>query len=222
MAWDSVWENIFASRAWGKYPGEELVRFVARNFYQIPNRSSVRFLELGCGPGANLWFLAREGFSAYGVDGSPSGLRQARERLDGEVPNWHGGLVRGELLHLPFPENFFDAAIDNEAVSCNSLEDSRLIYNEACRVLKPGGKLFVRTFASGCWGDGTGTQAGPDSWLVADGPLANEGLTRFTRKEAIPGLLRGAKILEILKHDVARSSENPAIAEWVIITEKLG
>ncbi|HQG26933.1 MAG TPA: methyltransferase domain-containing protein [Candidatus Ozemobacteraceae bacterium] len=222
MAWDPVWEKIFASRSWGRYPGEELVRFVARNFYDAPDRAAVKFLELGCGPGPNLWFLAREGFTAYGIDGSPSALSQARARLNQEVPNWHGALVQGELLHLPFPDNSFDALIDNEAVSCNSFEDACQIYAEARRVLKPGGKLFVRTFATGCWGECTGTPAGHNAWFVSEGPLAGEGIARFTREEDISLLLDEFESVEHAKLELIRNPGKFSIKEWLItaITSK--
>jgi tRNA G46 methylase TrmB len=48
---------------WGKYPPEHVIRFVARNFYRVPDRKYVHLLEVGCGPGANVWFMAREGFA---------------------------------------------------------------------------------------------------------------------------------------------------------------
>ncbi len=216
MAWDPVWEKIFASRGWGRYPGEELVRFVARNFYEAPDRSAVKFLELGCGPGPNLWFLAREGFTAYGIDGSPSALRQANARLNQETPAWHGGLTHGELLHLPFPDNCFDAVIDNEAVCCNSFEDACRIYAEARRVLKPGGKLFVRTFATGCWGEGTGTPAGHNAWLVSEGPLAGEGLTRFTDMRMLMQLLLGYIFIKVAALQRSDANSHHAICEWLV------
>ena len=56
---DRAWEEIFRSREWGKYPPEHLVRFIAGNFYGVPNRGAVGLLEIGCGPGANAWFMAR-------------------------------------------------------------------------------------------------------------------------------------------------------------------
>ena len=36
MAWDPVWESIFTSQAWGRYPGEDVIRFVAKNFSRPP------------------------------------------------------------------------------------------------------------------------------------------------------------------------------------------
>jgi hypothetical protein len=71
QGWDPVWEQIFASREWGKYPPEHVVRFVARNFYRVPDRKQVRLLEVGCGPGANVW-ASSEGF--VGVLGLSAGV----------------------------------------------------------------------------------------------------------------------------------------------------
>ena len=31
--WDKGWDKIFSTAEWGKYPGEELIRFIARNFF---------------------------------------------------------------------------------------------------------------------------------------------------------------------------------------------
>ncbi|EDP6584064.1 class I SAM-dependent methyltransferase, partial [Campylobacter jejuni] len=28
-----IWENIFSQKEWGKYPSENLIRFIAKNFY---------------------------------------------------------------------------------------------------------------------------------------------------------------------------------------------
>ena len=79
--WNPGWDDLFQNEEWGRYPPEELVRFVARNFFAAPQRSAVRFLEIGCGPGANLMFLAREGFTVDGLDGSSVALGRAASRL---------------------------------------------------------------------------------------------------------------------------------------------
>ena len=79
--WDPGWEQIFSSREWGKYPPEHVIRFIARSFYGVPDRKEVRLLEPGCGPGANIWFMAREGFTVSGIDGSATSIKQADERL---------------------------------------------------------------------------------------------------------------------------------------------
>jgi SAM-dependent methyltransferase len=68
-----AWNKLFSDRTWGRYPSEDLVRFVARTFGNGEGKSA---LEVGCGPGANLWYLAREGFETCGVDLSPVAVEQ--------------------------------------------------------------------------------------------------------------------------------------------------
>lgn len=216
MVWDPVWDQVFRGREWGKYPGEELIRFVARNFYSASDRKNVKLLEVGSGTGANLWYMAREGFSVYGIDGSTEAIRRASERLNRECPDWSGEIVQGEISRLPFPDDTFDAVIDNEAVCCNSFDSAQSIYKEMLRVAKRGGKLYSRTFAEGCWGDGTGEPVGYRSWIVGEGPLLGQGYVRFTAEEDIPLLIQDFQLTE--KKMITWSSPNGQcqVKEWVI------
>jgi len=56
-----LWDEIYQSNEWGKYPPVPVIRFIAKNFYKDKNRKEIKILELGSGTGANLWFCAREG-----------------------------------------------------------------------------------------------------------------------------------------------------------------
>lgn len=221
MSWDPVWEEVFRNQAWGKYPGEELIRFVARNFYKAPDRSAVQLLEIGCGPGANLWYCAREGFTVHGIDGSSSAIARAQSRLDTECSGWRGSLKAADFTKLPFADASVDAVIDNEAVYCNEFTISQIVYREAARVLKPGGKLFVRTFATGSAGDETGEALGHRAWRVAEGPLAGKGYSRFTDESDFPALL-GTDLtitsLDLLTWSVANRSQT--VREWIVVAEK--
>lgn len=197
MTWDPVWEKVYRSRPWGQYPGEDVIRFVKRRFAHAADPARVRLLEVGCGSGANLWFMAREGFSAHGIDGSETAVRLAQERLDRECPGWRdaGGEVRtGDFSRLDHPDAHFDAVLDVVAVCYSSFEDAAAIYRELARVTKPGGRIFVRTFSRGCWGEGTGQAAGPGMWHCDEGPLAALGATRFTAVEDVPRLLSGWQV----------------------------
>lgn len=220
--WDPVWENVFRSQAWGKYPGEDLIRFVARNFYRAPERKAVRILEVGCGPGANLWFLAREGFGFVGIDGSAAAIDQGIARLDAECAGWRarGEMIVGDIGRLPYPDGSFDAVIDSEAVYANPRDAARRMYREAARVTKPGGQLFSRCFAKGSWGDGTGQPAGEMAWYCGEGPLAGKGFSRFTAREEIPVLLDGWNVSSV--EMISRSAENltRSVDEWIIWADK--
>ena len=216
--WFEGWDVLFEQQDWGRYPCEELVRFVARRFYAAPDRSAVRILEIGSGTGANLWFLAREGFSAVGLDGSAVGLERARKRFDEEGVSVE--LHRGDATALPFADQSFDAVLDVECFCANSLADTRKILAEAWRVLKPGGWIYSKTFMTGMSGEATGRklEGEPHTYLeMKDGPLQREGgLIRLTSEEEIPDLYGRFAPLEwdYLKRTVGNRSIEAG--EWVI------
>jgi ubiquinone/menaquinone biosynthesis C-methylase UbiE len=117
-SWDNVWDDVFANQEWGKYPSESLIQFIARNYYKL-DRKTVRILEVGCGTGANVWFVAREGFAAYGIDGSAIAINKAAKRMSDEGIG-NVSLVVGDIIKLPYEDNFFDAVIDNECIYSNN------------------------------------------------------------------------------------------------------
>lgn len=220
MSWDKVWDNVFLNQTWGKYPAEDLIRFVAKNFYHMPQRKKTKILEVGCGPGANLWYMAREGFAVYGIDGSKTAISYAKHRLDMECPEWEGELQNGDILKLPYADEFFDGVIDNEAVYANSYENAKKIYSEMVRVCKTGGKFFSRTFANDSWGDKTGKKVGRNAWQVGEGPLLDKGYSRFTYETEIEDLIQGVKFVEIEMLMRTGADRTKAIKEWIIIGEK--
>lgn len=221
--WDSVWEDIFRNREWGKYPSEDIIRFVARHFYAVERHEDIRILEVGCGPGANLWFLAREGFRFAGIDGSVTAIDKAGQLLDAEWSGWrsHSELAIGDICHLPFASSTFDAVIDNEAVYANSFEESRKIYIEIARVLRKGGVLYSKTFAEGCWGDNTGEARGRNMWMCAEGPLAGKGASRFTKLDEIPELIHPLCLNSVELHSRTCNNRRQEMREWLIVGTKV-
>jgi SAM-dependent methyltransferase len=139
-SWDPSWEKVFRSQEWGKYPPEELVRFIARTFSRCPDRRAIRILDLGCGTGAATWYLAREGFSAFGIDGSKTAIELARARFKTE--HLKADFSVGDFVRLDYPNAFFDCVIDIAAIQHNRMPAAARIVSEIRRILKPGGRLF--------------------------------------------------------------------------------
>ncbi len=220
VAWDPVWEDVFKTHAWGKYPTVDFIRFIARNFYQSTDRKSIKILEVGCGPGANAWYMAREGFTVYGIDASQTAIAQAEERLNRECPGWSGELSIGDIIALPFHDGFFDAVVDVEAISCNSYDNAKCVYRELARVTKRGGKLFSQTFATGSWGDRTGKKVGHQAWIVSEGPLLDKGYVRFTDQSELADLTCGFVLNEVELLTRTMNGMRHAVKEWVVIGEK--
>lgn len=180
MSWDPIWDQVFASREWGRYPPLELVRFVARHYYGSDPRGAVRILEVGCGTGANLWYLAREGFNAWGVDGSASALAKAADRLRQE--GLRADLRQGDICDLSqiYAAGTFDAVIDVACLWCNPADDVRRIARQIFEVLAPGGRVFSMLLAQGSYGEELGREVAPATFTdIPDGPLAGTGVNHF-------------------------------------------
>ena len=104
----------------------------------LPSTPGATVLELGCGPGKYVAILDRLGFDVTGVDPVtfPSWeilRRQTRARLlDG---------VRAE--QLPFADGTFDHVVCLGTLLY--VDDPGLALTEMARVIRPGGRLVVRT-----------------------------------------------------------------------------
>jgi len=220
--WDPGWDDVFSAKVWGSYPPEELVRFMARNFFSVPYREAVKVLEIGCGAGANLLFLAQEGFDTTGLDGSAVALKQAGSRLSAR--GLSAQLDQGDAMDLPYSDASFDCVLDIECVYANTFADSRHILGEAHRVLKPGGLLFSKTFMTGITGESTGRRMeGEDNTFleIPDGPFnKGYGIIRLTAEEEIPSLY--GHFSELSVDHVIRSDHNRAkeVREWLITCVK--
>jgi len=179
-----LWEAVHQKRAWGRYPSIDLVRFVAQHYYHVEPHANVRFVEVGCGAGANVWFLAREGFSVCGIDFSPKAIERAREYLGKLSADLRAGDA-GEVLRT-FPARHFDCVVDVGCIQCNTLADARALVAEATRVLKPGGRCFSLLHHPESLGYGTGRKIEPGTFTdIEVGQLKGLGVNHFyTEAEA--------------------------------------
>lgn len=84
-SFDKSWEeNIyFKGKQLNVYPYDVLVSIVAKNFFHIPkeNKKKIKVLDLGCGAGNNAKFLAENGLSVYGIDGSATAISTCKKRF---------------------------------------------------------------------------------------------------------------------------------------------
>ncbi|HET9250165.1 MAG TPA: class I SAM-dependent methyltransferase [Actinomycetota bacterium] len=71
-------------RGWDAGVGPELVRLVEDGPLSPQALGGNRAVDLGCGTGANVLFLAKNGFEAIGIDFSNVAVRQAGERAAAE------------------------------------------------------------------------------------------------------------------------------------------
>ncbi len=203
---DHVWEEIHSTRSWGAYPTEHVIRFVARNYYNVEDRSKVRILDWGCGQGAHIWYLAREGFDTYAFDGSESAIEKTCIRLESE--GLKASFKVADAVKPGYPNDYFDAIIDNVCIYCNRINDIKRMYSEAFRMLKPGGRLFSVCFGEDLDGYGTEEEIEPGTYVdIKEGPLKDRGLSHIYNLNEITGVIKDAGFINVE-------------CEWIKYTDK--
>ena len=101
-----------------------------------------RLVDVGCGTGRFAVFAAeRLGARVWGVDASAEMLREAKSRPGARGVGWR----RADAAHLPFRDGWFDAA--HSHLVLHLVDDLPAAIAELARVLAPGGRLVVGTFA---------------------------------------------------------------------------
>ncbi|MEM7240631.1 MAG: class I SAM-dependent methyltransferase [Pseudomonadota bacterium] len=181
---DTVWENLHAARHWGKYPAENLIRTVMRTYRDPQVRAETKILELGCGAGANLSFFLAEGFQTYGIDGAPSAIAKAKQRLQAG-PNQTLNLSVQLFEEISFADQSFDLIVDYYAIYANPVAVIDATYSKVRDLLTPNGRFYTRVWGTECTGANTGKMIEPNtSKNPTAGPCKGMGVSHFfTRRE---------------------------------------
>jgi ubiquinone/menaquinone biosynthesis C-methylase UbiE len=113
-------------------------------FEQIGDGPFRAALDLGTGTGRILELLGSVSERAVGVDASPAMLAVARANL--ERAGLRNTQVRhGDIYALPIERDSYDVVVIHQVL--HYLDDPARAIREACRALRPGGRLFVIDFA---------------------------------------------------------------------------
>ena len=102
-------------------------------------------LDAGCGGGRHCFGALDRGVHTVGLDLDAPSLRIARAGIHerrGRAPGLlHGGVLRGDVFHLPFRDGCFDRVICSEVME--HVHDWRGAARELARVVKPEGKVAI-------------------------------------------------------------------------------
>jgi len=144
------WEKLYANgKHLNRYPFGEFVSVYFNSLKYFPpytlESSVLEVLEIGCGSGNNLWFLAEQGHNCYGIDGSASAIMETKRTL--ESRNVNAKLYVAEFQDLPFKDQSMDMIIDRESLCCQDINNIDLSLNEVKRVLKKGGVYISFRFS---------------------------------------------------------------------------
>jgi ubiquinone/menaquinone biosynthesis C-methylase UbiE len=100
-----------------------------------------KILDLGCGTGEQIEELLGMGFEVVGLEPSSNMRNHAVSKLP------PGTVVDGSILHIPFPDNYFDCVYAIEVLRYLERNDNLDGLKEIYRVLRPNG-IFFGTFVN--------------------------------------------------------------------------
>jgi len=221
-SWDKMWESMYQKGYGARYPNEELVRFISRLFKNLKKeKKSVKILEVGCGSGANVWYLAREGFSVYGIDGSETAINVCAERLKKE--GLKAEIKIGDMSTLPYSDKYFDVVIDIASIQHNTPDEIKKIIAEIYRVMKAGGSFFSFTRSDKDYLFGHGWKIAENTFTdIPIGDAKGVGKMHFFTVPEIKELLAKTGFKEFNVEYTERTVENMSyiIAHYIVTARK--
>jgi ubiquinone/menaquinone biosynthesis C-methylase UbiE len=141
------WERIYHEQPLEEVPWEEgrpsveLIKLVESG---VVDKGAA--LDICCGSANNAIYLARQGFTCYGIDISPTAIGYGKEKVAKAGISCEISL--GNVLELPYPDNTFTLVFDRGCFHNIAPEDRQTFIRGVRRVLKPSGKYQLICFSS--------------------------------------------------------------------------
>lgn len=117
---------------------EQLERMFHRYYFAANFSEGKDILEVACGAGQGLGYLAKRAKRAFGGDYTEKLIKEAKRYYNERVP-----LLRLDAHFLPFKDHRFDVVILYEAIYY--LPQPEKFISEAKRILRKGGTLLIAT-----------------------------------------------------------------------------
>lgn len=198
-----------------RYPNEALIRFLAEYYLSVPKgkRARIKCLEIGCGSGANLWMIAKEGLDTYGIDIAPTSIKLCKQML--VQYGVKAKLSVGNMKKLDFKDNFFDAVVDVMTIEHTDLQGHQETFSEIFRCLKKGGRFFSWHLGAKSISFMKGKGKRVDALTVdnipnIEVPYHNNGVTCFITPTTVRHQLTTAGFRDIKIERVTRTYKNMA------------
>jgi len=213
---------------------------VERKPYNIPlpaglisflkGKSARSVLEIGCGYGRTCFFLQKNELDIAGVDLDRVQVRLASEEMKRQRIRQGMSLVVNDARNLCFPDDSFDVVTLLGVLTLVPKAERPGIMNEADRVLKPSGYVFVEEFGR-TWENRVYRKRYRDDVKITGelgtvtvrdetGKILHLG-HHFTRQE-IYSLLKGFNIISLEKNVFTSYYHRNWVKGYIILAQKTG
>ncbi|UCC87337.1 MAG: class I SAM-dependent methyltransferase [Anaerolineales bacterium] len=104
-----------------------------------------RVLDVGCGTGEHVLYLAELGQEAWGVDSAPAAIEKAKTKA--QERGLAANFLVGDATELQRLGRTFDTVIDSGLFHTFSDEERPLFVKSLAHVLRPGGTYYALCFS---------------------------------------------------------------------------
>ncbi len=134
----TLWDDMWTSRTIEQELAATKIETAPRVMFHYFIPKTGKIIDAGCGFGKWVIYLNKRGYDIIGVDNNQLSIKKLKE-YDNSLK-----VELGDILNLNYPNNYFDAYISMGVVE--HFEEGPLkALNEAYRVLKPNGLVFLST-----------------------------------------------------------------------------
>ena len=209
--WDESFKEQIDQNAYNTAPVEALVRFTAQflraRYENSEQIKQLKFLEVGCGAGANLIWLAEKGLQPNGIDISQKALDLCKYHFQkNQLEHRLGDLKRCSATSLPFEKDSFDGVLESCVFQHLNEIDRKKAHQEVVRVLKPGGAfighMLSQNHTTYQLNKGSIKETEPGTLVLKSEEAKNKinleaiGLSHFFSKDEYNGLLKGCSLID--------------------------
>ena len=185
------WNHILLREEYARMePDRDVVNLVP----MLEKRNARRILDLGCGAGRHIIFLAKRGFELHGVDSSKTGLEITKKRL--KERELKAELINGDMKAIPYANSCFDAIICMNTIYHQRKAELQKTILEVRRILKRNGLILANFHSKRSSRYGKGIKIEEDTFVDETGP--EKGIPHhYVDEEELEELLKGFRIIEL-------------------------
>jgi tellurite methyltransferase len=195
MGWQDLWRNPGIAREWlNRPPAPEVVEMADR--LEAEGRRNV--LDIGCGVGRHVLYLAARGFAVVGTDSAPTAVEQCQANL--AKAGLEAVLVQVEMTEMWFEEESFDGAVSANVIHHARRATMERIIDTVTRKLSARGYFALIMPTPEHFDCGKGEEIEPGTWVDPnhrEGPVPHH----FCTQEEIYDLLHDYEIISLRKED---------------------